>query len=156
MFNRIILDLDNVLRDTQRHIIGNVNEWDEANRIVEAIENDLTLLCRIPPTEYLSIVLDNVPRPIQILTCQHVHWMPYTKMWLDKYLGLTNYECRIVSKIKDKLGLLKTDDLLVDDYPKFGKYDQIALIDYKYNSNIEAFSRIRTPEELKSLIDAVY
>lgn len=147
----IFYDLDGVIRDLCTPIWGRqAHEWNEKKDgmgLIEYVYQDLDILREAPPTEYYQTIF--AQPSVRILTCQPIEWRNPTREWLEKYFGAhCDVEAIFVSAPSEKLARLKPSDVLVEDYPFFEDYSQIALIDRPYNQNVKAPIRIRNSRDL--------
>ena len=153
---QIKYDLDGVLRDLIGYFcnyfkIPPATNWNikyNNKSIFQLIEeNKYNILVDSPVTKYFKTIKNNT-KNIEIWTHQLNNWIPYTEIWIKKYIG----ECKIryleTSEKEDRLYSLK-DTYLVEDCPNFTNYEKILLIDMPYNQHIKVPNRIRTPLELE-------
>jgi hypothetical protein len=150
----IYFDIDGVTRDLCSIVFPNdpFVDWDQQNDQGEGfvdIVNKNPSLCKIsPPTEYLHVIKSvSIPH---FLTIQPPSWRKYTIEWLDYHVG--RYDVQFLDHTENKLNFLQPRDLLVEDYPLFGDYSQVILIDRLYNRNVICARRVKTPIQL---LDAI-
>jgi hypothetical protein len=151
----LLFDLDGVLRMLGTAAFGfEVDKWDakvNGKSAIEAINDNLSLCINASESEYLPIVNAKLDE-ITILTNQLPNWIPYTKVWLKEHLTIP-YKVIYTNGPDQKLRLLEKDSILVEDFPKFSSYQQIALITRNYNKHLEVPYRISNVEQFKDLID---
>jgi hypothetical protein len=148
----IYFDLDGPIRD----LIAVVHNgkaplsWDQATPygtgFLEYVDNNLDILTEAPATEYYNIIKE-LPF-VTILTHQPKTWIPYTEDWINKYFKKGEYNVHFVNHPEEKFDFLKEGDILVEDYPMFKSYSQIALVEYPYNQHVTG-ERVR----IRSTID---
>jgi hypothetical protein len=146
-------DLDGCLRDLVSACTYDPQEWDticHGMTLIEYVNQNLELLTSATPTEYLPIVAD---KEITILTVQPLNWIPYTRLWIEKHLPFANTVW--CDHFEDKFRCLDDGDLLVEDYPRFKDNSRIIMIDRSYNRVIQSHIRVRTPAELKLVLEGL-
>jgi hypothetical protein len=148
----IYFDLDGVLRDLCSQVFPEkvVTDWefkDELGRNIYQIVCDKPDHCKLAgPTQYLKTINDNFEE-IHILSNQPKRWQPFTDEWLEEYLEIPYYVCYTKGP-EQKLDILEEEDILVEDYPFFSRYNQIILIDQPYNQMANSRIRVTNPEGL--------
>ena len=154
----IYFDLDGVLRDLCTATLGRqALRWNEKNRggkgIIDIVNDNPRICETAPATEYLEVfnTFDFGREVPTILTRQLPLWIVHTRYWLMLNV-IRNYNLKIVGP-ESKLLYLKKGDLLVEDYPGFDDFSQIALIDRPYNREADAEQRIYKPEELLRVLE---
>lgn len=151
----LIFDLDGVLRMLGTAAFGfEVDKWDakvNGKSAIEAINDDLSLCISAPESEYLPIVNTKLSE-IMLLTNQLPSWIPYTKIWLKEHIKIP-YKVIYTNGPEQKLRLLNRDSILVEDFPNFSSYRQIALITRNYNKHLDVPCRISNVEQFKDLIE---
>jgi hypothetical protein len=151
----IYFDLDGVLRLLGSHVLGyeptNWHDKYNGKTIIEIINENPRLCLTAPETEYLPIVNDKLDK-IVLLTNQMTSWIPYTDKWLNNHIKI-QYEVIYTKGPEDKLKFLKKSDILVEDFPNFLSYSQIALITRKYNEHLEVPLRISSVEQFKVFLE---
>ena len=152
----IYFDLDNTIRHLDIfNIPGGPDHWRQrmsnGYSVKTYIDHNLNILVSSKPTEYYSIIKNNVKCPV-ILTHQMEHWLPYTKYWLNRHFK--QYELINVCDIPAKEQYLNTGDYLVDDYPHFSSKitNNLLLISMNYNQESPCKVRITKPEQLLPFI----
>ena len=154
----LYFDLDGVLREFGSYVLGyEPTHWDAINtegKTVIQIVNERPEIClECPETEYLPIVnkyLDN----IIILSNQLPLWAPYTSQWLNNHIKIP-YRVIYTSGPEEKLRVLKSKDVIVEDYPKFLDYSQVALITRSYNKHLDVPCRISNVWEFKEFLEVI-
>jgi len=148
--SRFFFDLDGVLRSLTAACGYDPQSWNEICHglpVCEYINRNLGLLVSAPETEYCHLVAE---KEITVLTVQPLHWIPYTRFWIEDHLPLATVKwCQHPS---EKLEYMQEGDLLVEDYPHFSDYSKIIVIDRPYNRTVKPYKRVRTPEELKGIL----
>jgi hypothetical protein len=155
-------DLDCVLRDLHGAISDKLGmpfaptDWREAPpghaSVIDFVDNNRLLLASAPVTEYWhEIMLARDGKPITVITCSPITWIPYTRYWLAQNMPRRT---KIIwcQRPEGKLELLGPHDWLVEDYPGFSDYSRIILIDRPYNRNVAAPVRVKTPAELGAVL----
>ena len=151
---KIYIDIDDVVRDMGTTIIKSIGKkpkkWSEGKVIFKIIKENPELLTQMGITKYFEVIKKYFKKPY-FLSAQVKFWRPFTEIWLQNNFG--EYNRRYVDNSNEKLKYLKNEDLLIDDSPKFNKFDQIILIDYLYNQEVKnPYARIKNPEELERLL----
>jgi len=153
---QIYFDLDGVIRDTCREVLGYYpHQWDcygpDGRPYCQIIEDNLRLLYTAPVTQYHEVI-KKLPF-VNILTCQPESWRDFTCCWLYEHFEFHQFDVIFVNHADEKLKILKPGDVLIEDYPLFSDYSQIALIDYPYNREVKGeIIRIHEPEELDAFL----
>lgn len=152
----IFFDLDGVARDLELSIFGKrIDKW--VNKVdgvdfYEWVENHPVVLTDSKPTEYYNVI--QKISPCTFLSCQPENWRKYTDVWIEKHFPTSRIF--YVSDSRDKLSLLKDDDLLIEDYPFYDDYSKIVLLTYTYNSHIkDVYKRIDYPIELEYFLEKI-
>lgn len=157
--HRIVWDLDGVLRDLTTAVSIHLGKPFAPTSWNSKIVMDIDLcqyinlypqiLVDAPQDKYLPFFIVNDPHGT-ILTCQPLHWIPYTKVWLKEHLPMASIVwCQ---HPEEKLDWCRDHDaLIIEDYPFFSSYDSVLLIDHEYNHNTNAKIRIRSLGELEAL-----
>jgi hypothetical protein len=151
----IYFDLDCVLRDLISAIgVGyNPQTWEECapdgTSIFEYINNHKYILFFALPLEYLAVAnLFEYPR---ITTHQELDWIPYTKLWIKKYLPRARVT--YVQHPFEKLDILGDNDVLVEDYPYFPDNSKIIMVDRPYNMMTKGcLARVGNVDELGEIL----
>ena len=152
----IYFDFDGVIRNLTGVIPDlNFTDWDtliKGEPFIEYFNDNLNLLLEAPPTEYYPVI-KAYDKDIIIITKQDNNWKDAFWQWIMIYFPDREIEVIFVEHINDKLKYLASDDLLIDDYPKFDDYSQVILIKRSYNRNVEnAFLTINCPEQLQKFL----
>lgn len=158
---RIYFDLDGVLRDlcagisNHRGYPYDPQSWNEycgrGLTLCEYIDLHKSILLDAPATEYLSTIVEMVQSP-EILTCQPLPWIPYTRFWIERNIpGATVRWCCCP---EEKLDILERENaVIVEDYPFFKDNSRIIMIDRPYNRHVEGcYARVTTPKALLGII----
>jgi len=155
----IYWDLDGVLRDLNKMVYGydppgwNYPHPESGEDFLTIINRDFSILSNAPPTEYLSIALQQYK--IHIATCQYPGWWPHTLKWIDAHLPKA-----VVHRFGGWAGLQKTEfvrgrGILIEDSPRLRDYRNVWLIDRPYNRECNAPIRITSPDHLREMIDTL-
>jgi len=154
----IYFDVDGVLRNLTKEVLGrepktwNDIENEEGENLFDLISEELWLLLKAPPTEYVEVVKEL--SSISILSSQPGFWRKWTDKWLDKHFPDTLVEVNYVAKPEKKLEFLKEEDILIDDYPLFEDNSQVVILDHVYNRDVkDCYARIKNVEDLKKLLE---
>lgn len=152
----LFFDLDGVLRMLGPYALTYEPEhWDskkDGKTVIEIINEHPEMCMYCPESEYLPIV-NNRLNEITILTNQFDTWIPFTEIWLRRHIKIP-YDVIYTKNGEHKLGYLNnTNDILVEDFPKFENYNRIALITRKYNQHLNVPLRISNTEEFSRLLD---
>lgn len=149
-------DLDGVLRILGSYVLGYEpkNWYDTYNgkTIIELVNEHPELCMTCPESEYLSVVHEKLDN-ITILTNQLDDWIPFTEIWLRRHIKIP-YDVVYTKSSKHKLDFLKNGDILVEDFPGFQNYNNIALITRRYNEHLNVPCRISSLIDLRRLIDS--
>lgn len=149
-------DLDGVLRILGSHVLGyepeNWHDTYNGKTIIEIVNEHPELCMTCPESEYLSIV-NNKLQEITILTNQLDSWIPFTEIWLRHHIKIP-YDVVYTKSSEHKLSFLKNSDILVEDFPGFKNYNNIALVTRRYNSHLNVPCRISKQNDLRKLIDS--
>lgn len=163
MNKKLVWDLDGVIRSLYPAVIRRFNlwapseyeEWDNAGYNIYdlAKKDDYKFLIEAKPTKYFKTIKEYYNKKIiEIWSYQPEDWTIYTKEWLNKH-----FKAFVVYWLKpeEKYKRLKTEKntLLVDDYPFHKSYDNILLINQKYNSKVEAKNRITSVKDLRGFLN---
>ena len=149
-------DLDGVLRILGSYVLGyepeNWHDTYNGKTIIEIVNEHPELCMTCPESEYLSIV-NNKLQEITILTNQLDSWIPFTEIWLRHHIKIP-YDVVYTKSSEHKLSFLKNSDILVEDFPGFKSYNNIALVTRRYNSHLNVPCRISKQNDLRKLIDS--
>ncbi len=149
-------DLDGVLRILGSHVLGyepkNWHDTYNGKTIIELVNEHPELCMTCPESEYLSIVNEKL-RNIIILTNQLDDWIPFTEIWLRRHMKIP-YDVVYTKSGEQKLQYLGKNDVLVEDFPGFRNYDNIALVTRRYNKHLNVPCRISSLIDLRRLIDS--
>ncbi len=153
--NKVIFDLDGVLRDLSRAVFGqDPPYWHHkdchGDNIFEVMEKYPGLLITAPPTQYLRSLTGF--DYITVVTNQVPWWIPNTSHWMRRNIC---YEMNILYGViyttdpEEKLELCKENDkYIVEDSPKLSCYDRVILVDRPYNRHVKCPIRVHSPKEL--------
>lgn len=151
----IYWDIDGVLRDLSKIVWGfEPEDWDyimDGLDIFDIVRIYPPLLIEAPPTKYLKVIKKQ--KKPYILSSQPQDWRALTEQWTEKHLKDIPIKIKFVNKIQEKLKYLKDGDYLIDDCPLFPDYSKIILVDRKYNRNVNAPIRVKTPKELEEILN---
>lgn len=152
-------DLDGVLRELGTYVLGyEPLSWDAKNKdgktVIQIVNKCPEICMRCPESKYLPIVNEYLDK-ITIMTNQMTSWIPYTNQWLNNHIQI-QYEVIYTKSPMDKLARLKEGDVLVEDFPGFSNYNNIALIDRAYNRHLDVPLRISNIDQLKTFINEMY
>ena len=149
-------DLDGVLRILGSHVLGyepeNWHDTYNGKTIIEIVNEHPELCMTCPESEYLPIIHEKLYN-ITILTNQLDDWIPFTEIWLRRHIKIP-YDVVYTKSSEHKLSFLKNSDILVEDFPGFKNYNNIALVTRSYNEHLNVPCRISTPNNLRILIDS--
>ena len=159
----LVYDLDGVLRwltAEQRNFIM-PDHWDDpmpnGQSVIEYFNERPHEVAYSPVTPYYPVIIKDRHRDSPtILTHQMEKWIPYTEKWIHVYIPQA--KVIYVKKPEEKLEYVNSfpDTYLVEDYPNFKDNSKVILISYPYNSEVkDCFCRIREPEELNYLLEAI-
>ena len=157
MRKKFVFDLDGVMRDLHKYIEkkfdSKITHWGWTNGngedVCDVINNDLDILLKAEPTEYLQTILKYYPKP-EIWTDQPDHWIYGTLEWINYNVG-TDCKVRILDTGKKRERLDSHKDLvLVEDSPNFDDYERIVLIDKRHNKGVNASVRVYNEMELEN------
>lgn len=151
---KLVFDFDGVLRNTLLPIVGGEpDKWDwtkDGLNIYEIVKRNPSILLEAPPTKYLSIISKYITH-LKVFTGQPTWWKTSTHAWLHAHVTMP-FDVVFVGDIGAKLGYLDDDMLLVDDYPFYDDYTQIAVVDCKYNQNVQScYRRLHTVDDMEKL-----
>jgi hypothetical protein len=158
---KFVWDIDGVLRNLYPIVRRKFNlwspdtyeAWDEKGyNIYELAKKDnYRFLLEAKPTKYFEIIkrfsyCQN--RPTEVWSWQPEDWRPHTIKWLKRHLK--EYKT-VWLRPEEKYDRLKQEKntVLVDDYPLHICYDNILLIDQKYNKKVNCKDRIKTVKDLR-------
>lgn len=151
----IYFDLDGVLRDLHDFINWTPKTWEEpieGMHIVNYFAKNQKLLRIAPATLYLEMALSNFDK-VNIITACHESWKTSTIYWITKYIPRRKLGELHFTEHLQKLHLLKDNDILIEDCPRYTDYSQVILIDRSYNRDLELpHVRVNSPNELMSEI----
>jgi hypothetical protein len=156
----IFFDLDGVIRNLCGLHCDKTKSWDTKIKglgVCEYVNQDLEKILKSKPTPYFDVI--NRLQEITIISQQPNHWRSWSDKWIEKYFGNKKVTIIYTSECGDyKLNFLKSDDILIEDYPFFSSYKQVILIDYPYNRNVTCsdFMRINNPEQLSRFMEKYY
>lgn len=123
----------------------NIYEWVKQDKY-KAVRNGI-------PTQFLSIVKKHIAIP-EIWTYQPEDWRKYTIEWLNMHIGKYNIKFYTTEQKREALDMDR-DIILVEDCPLFTNYEQIALIDYSYNRDVNTAYRIKTILDFERLFTLI-
>jgi hypothetical protein len=150
----LYFDLDGVLREFGTYILGyEPTHWDatkDGKTVIEIVNEHPEICLYCPETKYLKIVNEYMDK-ITVISNQLPSWMPFTNKWLNNHIKIP-YEVIYTSGPKEKLAMLKPGDYIVEDYPCFDNYSQVALINYAYNRHLDVPIRISNTEDLERFL----
>lgn len=151
----LYFDLDGVLREFGSYVLGGEpDRWDATNQdgktVIQIVNEHPEICLECPETEYLGVVNELLDR-IVILSNQLPLWAPYTSQWLNNHIEIP-YQVIYTSGPDEKLRILKSSDVIIEDYPKFRDYSQVALISRDYNKHLNVPLRISNARELESFL----
>lgn len=159
-------DLDGVLREIDkvgpgRNLDMSVKDyyhksWD---KVKEWLDDNPKRLQKLPMTEYARTIFKYYNRrdsKMRIITCQPNHWRFHTIKWIQ---GRTpNSIIYFTDTPKAKIPLI-TDNTrryaLVEDYPHFESYENVILVDRRYNKDVNAHVRVHSARELILLLEDI-
>lgn len=153
----LLWDLDGVLRDLGGEVFSNIeiDSWDmvvDGLSLCDKVENNLWFLYTAPPTKYFDTIIEKTDM-LDIITYQKEHWRPLTVAWCEKYIGRNKYNLFFVDDFKEKLYLMDKDSVLIDDFPFFADYTNVAVVDYKYNKDVKnPLIRIETVTQMDNFL----
>ena len=149
-------DLDGVLRILGSYVLGyepeNWHDTYNGKTIIEIVNEHPELCATCPESEYLPIIHEKLDN-ITILTNQLNDWIPFTEIWLRRHMKIP-YDVVYTKSSEHKLSFLKNSDILVEDFPGFKSYNNIALVTRRYNSHLNVPCRISKQNDLRKLIDS--
>lgn len=147
--------MDGVLRIFGSYVLGyepeNWNDIHSGKSIIEIVNENPEICAYCPESEYLPIVNKRLNN-INILTNQLPSWIPFTELWLNKHIKIP-YDVVYTKNSNHKLTYLNKNDILVEDFPGFSSYNNIALITRNYNKNVVVPIRISNTEEFNRFLD---
>jgi hypothetical protein len=151
-------DLDGVLRLFGSYILGyEPQDWnatsEDGKSVIQIVNEHPELCLSAPESEYLPIVNERLEK-IHLLTNQLPSWVPYTNRWLNEHIKI-QYEVIYTKGPTEKLAMLKPNDVLVEDYPNFSSYEQVALITRAYNRGVNAPLRISNIKEFEAFLETI-
>ena len=160
---KVVFDVDGVLRDLNGHLLEYYgvpipDDWKwvhEGKNIYDwAIKDRYRILKEAQPTEYFKTILEFDSKP-ELWTHQPKDWRPATWHWIRQHIG---YDCKIFYLTTEQKRVkldYEPDTWLVEDNPNFTSYERIVLIDRLYNHNVPAEVRVRSPKELRAVLEKV-
>ncbi len=156
---RIVVDIDGVTRSLHEPLeeIYNISidKWDYVHNGKDfwtMIKENPNIWVDAPPTEYYGII--KKIKDLEFWTIQRPEYQEFTRIWLDKYFK--KYKLRFFKDFNDKFdNVIKENVILIDDFPDFPDYTNILLINRRYNQKTNAHIRVKTPEQLKILIQLI-
>jgi hypothetical protein len=166
MKTKIVFDVDEVIRDlgTLIHKRFKIPQylqgvwWDSYKGLnfYDWMAKDLSILVDAPTTEYYKTIKSlNNGSVIEFWSHQPKEWQANTIIWLSDHFG-DNFKVRFLDREEKYKELKKQPNtLLVEDSPFFPSYKQIILLDKSYNKLCKAKIRIKTPKELKELLENI-
>jgi len=160
----IFTDLDDVLRSLdiplyEKYEIPIPERWNwrhKGKSIFDWMEYDNFNIINheAPKTKYFDIIVDRLD-PLEIWTSQRKTWKKHTKNWVNTNIK-KEYTYRILTNPqKEELLYSKPNQFLIEDSPNFKDYSNIILITAPYNEHIDARIRVRTPEDLTTVLDSL-
>jgi hypothetical protein len=166
MKTKIVFDVDEVIRDLgilihKRFKIPKYLQgvwWDSYKGLnfYDWMAKDLSILVDAPTTEYYKTIKSfNNGSVIEFWSHQPKEWQANTIIWLGNHFG-DNFKVRFLDREQKYEELKKQPNtLLVEDSPFFPSYKQIILLDKPYNTKCKSKIRIKTPKELKELLQRI-
>jgi len=150
----IFWDLDGVLREFGTYILGyEPSHWNatrDGKTVIEIVNEHPEICAYCPETKYLKIVNEYMDK-ITIMSNQLPSWMAFTNRWLNRHIKIP-YEVIYTNGPQEKLAMLKPGDFIVEDYPCFSDYSQVALINYAYNKHLDVPIRIFDTRQLEEFL----
>jgi len=149
----IFFDLDGVLRDLSGAVGYNPQSWEDLAPngigICDYLNSHKEVFVNALPTEYLAVAnLFEYPR---IITHQEIDWIPYTKLWVKRYLPKA--KVTYVNHPFEKLDILGDNGILIEDYPYFPDNSKVIIIDKPYNRIASGcLARVHNVNELKEIL----
>jgi hypothetical protein len=146
----IFFDIDGVIRRLDLACFGyEPSRWDEKNNdglnVLQIVNKDPSICERCNPSEYLNFI-NSLDKAV-FLSNQLVKWIPYTDRWLNRNVT-TCYEVIYTNNNKFEYMDLEKD-FIFDDYPLFDNYNNVMLVDRKYNKDTIAPIRIKNLEDME-------
>ena len=77
-----------------------------------------------------------------------------TDLYFETHHIKIPYDVVYTKSSEHKLSFLKNSDILVEDFPGFKSYNNIALVTRRYNSHLNVPCRISKQNDLRRLIDS--
>ena len=151
----ILFDLDGVLRMFGSYALGfEPDDWDAKHNgksVIDIINERPEMCAYCPESEYLPIVNEKLDH-ITILTNQLDRWIPFTEIWLQRHIKIP-YDVVYTKNSDQKLTYLGKHDWIVEDFPKFKDYSNIALITRNYNKKLNVPLRISNVDEFTKFLE---
>ena len=150
----LFFDLDGVLRNLIPYTLKyEPDNWDDIHNgktVVDIINEHPEVCAYSPGSEYLPIVNERLDH-ITLLTNQIFEWIPFTEIWLSRHMKIP-YDVIYTKSSDHKLKYLGKHDILIEDFPNFFSYDNIALITRNYNKKLVVPLRISNTIEFDNFI----
>ena len=149
--------MDGVLRDIVGYFGTHDDDWGvkvDGKSIYEKITDDFSCLEKMLPMDYVPVVQDFTDSPHIISTQIEPEAREHTTKWLSKYFkdAQTTYVGKDSSK--EKNDLLKENDRIFDDHPKFPSSSRLIIVHHGYNSTKHGF-RVSTPDEMAAVLEVL-
>jgi len=153
---KVYFDVDGVLRDMIGYFLGTPDDdWDarvDGKNLYEKLEEDFSVLERMPPMDYVPVVRQFTDRP-DIITAQiEEEAREATTRWVLKHFRDANII--FVGNSEEKNSLLSENDRIFDDHPRFPWSPKLIIAGHGYNVYKHGF-RINDICELEAVLEVL-
>lgn len=149
----LYLDIDGVLRDLAYEAFGfDTPSWDfEVDfKTVADVIDEHPEKCVTAPSTFIVDVVNDVGKPVHILSAQHQSWIPYTNLWLGKHLNVP-WTATYTKGAYHKMDYLGAGCYLLDDFPYFSSYKYVVVADHRYNRDVACKRRVVSREDAEKV-----
>jgi len=154
---KVFFDVDGVLRDIVGYFGTSDDSWDvkvDGKTICEKITEDFSVLADMPPMDFVKVVKDFTHTPFIMSSQQEPEAQKFTNLWLKKYFGAASGVYVTEGSYRTKDSLLKENDRIFDDHPKFPESNKLIIVSHGYNEHKQGL-RVNTPFEMEAVLEVL-
>jgi hypothetical protein len=154
---KVYFDVDGVLRDIVGYFGTPDDDWGvkvDGKTIYEKITEDFSCLEKMPAMDFLKTVKKFTDTPNIISTQIEDEAREYTKKWLLKYFKGANMIFVGEGSSKEKDVILKANDRIFDDHPKFPSSNKLIIVGHGYNAEKHGL-RVNDTHEMEAALEVL-